>query len=337
LSSSSEEPKTTGAESIMRKLILGAVAIVGIGYILTNIGGALVLGYFLSTRSIITVEVLPMSGTILFLIALIVLIIMGVFLVLGGLQYFRGGGPPQEVMFFGTLMAAFYLLCLGIGSALVLTHISLNIALLITAPVILMVGTAIYMIPSFRMRLIGSVLGIVAGILLAVVMLDPPTLKLVLGVMNNMWNDVPFSGPFMSMSFLEGITIVLGSLAAFVHSFFADRKEDLLTHVIIGIAGLIYGIGVFVGSLVLSFSFLDLLWKAPWLGPFHDVPGWIFGTGVFWSASLIILVIGGIALVICACLGFALAAQEFSQRWLMPYSTEKLTKPLKARRRSKIR
>lgn len=337
MSSSSEEPKTTGAESIMRKLILGAVAIVGIGYILTNIGGALVLGYFLSTRSIITVEILPMSGTILFLIALIVLIIMGVFLVLGGLQYFRGGGPPQEVMFFGTLMAAFYLLCLGIGSALVLTHISLNIALLITAPVILMVGTAIYMIPSFRMRLIGSVLGIVAGILLAVVMLDPPTLKLVLGVMNNMWNDVPFSGPFMSMSFLEGITIVLGSLAAFVHSFFADRKEDLLTHVIIGIAGLIYGIGVFVGSLVLSFSFLDLLWKAPWLGPFHDVPGWIFGTGVFWSASLIILVIGGIALVICACLGFALAAQEFSQRWLMPYSTEKLTKPLKARRRSKIR
>jgi len=337
LSSSSEEPKTTGAESIMRKLILGAVAIVGIGYILTNIGGALVLGYFLSTRSIITVEVLPMSGTILFLIALIVLIIMGVFLVLGGLQYFRGGGPPQEVMFFGTLMAAFYLLCLGIGSALVLTHISLNIALLITAPVILMVGTAIYMIPSFRMRLIGSVLGIVAGILLAVVMLDPPTLKLVLGVMNNMWNDVPFSGPFMSMSFLEGITIVLGSLAAFVHSFFADRKEDLLTHVIIGIAGLIYGIGVFVGSLVLSFSFLDLLWKAPWLGPFHDVPGWIFGTGVFWSASLIILVIGGIALVICACLGFALAAQEFSQRWLMPYSTEKLTKPLKARGRSKVR
>jgi len=337
LSSSSEEPKTTGAESIMRKLILGAVAIVGIGYILTNIGGALVLGYFLSTRSIITVEILPMSGTILFLIALIVLIIMGVFLVLGGLQYFRGGGPPQEVMFFGTLMAAFYLLCLGIGSALVLTHISLNIALLITAPVILMVGTAIYMIPSFRMRLIGSVLGIVAGILLAVVMLDPPTLKLVLGVMNNMWNDVPFSGPFMSMSFLEGITIVLGSLAAFVHSFFADRKEDLLTHVIIGIAGLIYGIGVFVGSLVLSFSFLDLLWKAPWLGPFHDVPGWIFGTGVFWSASLIILVIGGIALVICACLGFALAAQEFSQRWLMPYSTEKLTKPLKARRRSKVR
>lgn len=337
MSSSSEEPKTTGAESIMRKLILGAVAIVGIGYILTNIGGALVLGYFLSTRSIITVEVLPMSGTILFLIALIVLIIMGVFLVLGGLQYFRGGGPPQEVMFFGTLMAAFYLLCLGIGSALVLTHISLNIALLITAPVILMVGTAIYMIPSFRMRLIGSVLGIVAGILLAVVMLDPPTLKLVLGVMNNMWNDVPFSGPFMSMSFLEGITIVLGSLAAFVHSFFADRKEDLLTHVIIGIAGLIYGIGVFVGSLVLSFSFLDLLWKAPWLGPFHDVPGWIFGTGVFWSASLIILVIGGIALVICACLGFALAAQEFSQRWLMPYSTEKLTKPLKARGRSKVR
>ena len=337
MSSSSEEPKTTGAESIMRKLVLGAVAIIGIGYILTNIGGALMLGYFLSTRSIITVQILPMSGAILYLIALIVLVIMGLFLVLGGFQYFRGGSPPQEVMFFGTLMAAFYLLCLGIGSALLLTRLNLNIALLITAPVVLMVGTAIYMIPSLRMRLIGSVLGIVGGILLAVVMFDPPTLKLVLGVMNNMWNDVPFSGPFMSMSFLEGIAIVLGSLAAFVHSIFAERKEDLLTHVFLGIAGLVYGTGVFVGSLVLSFSFLDLLWKAAWLGPFHDVPGWIFGTGVFWSASLIILVIGGVALIICACLGFALAAQEFSQRWLLPYSTDKLTKPLKARDRSKIR
>lgn len=332
---SPQKTRTTGVESILRKLVLATVTIVGIGYILANIGAAIILGYFLSTRSIVTAEILSISGTILFLIALIVVMVLGVFLVLGGLQYFRGGGPPQEVMFFGTLLASFYLLCLGIGSSLLLPEMSLNTVLLIVSPIILMVGTAIYMIPSFRLRLIGSVLGIVGGILLAVVMFDPPTLKLVLGGMNEMWNDAPFSGPFMSMSFLEGMAFVLGSLAAFVHSIFAERREDLLTHVILAIAGLVYGIGLFVGSLVLSFSFLDLLWKAPWLGPFYDVPGWIFGIGVFWSASLIILVIGGIVLIVCACLGFAFAAQEFSQMWLMPYSTEKIDTPHTARGRTK--
>ena len=281
------------------------------------------IGYSLSSLSIITSEILPISGAVLFLVAQIVIVVTGIFLILGGLQYFKVGDPPQGVMFFGTLLASFYLLCLGIGSELLLTQLNLNIILLIVAPIIVMVGTATYMIPSFRLRLIGSILGIVGGILLAFVMFDPPTLQLVLGGMDNMWNDVPFSGPFMSMSFLEGMAIVLGSVAALVHSIFAERKEDLLTHVIFAIAGLVYGIGLFVGSLVLSFSFLDLLWKAPWLGPFYDAPDWVFGTGVFWSASLLILVIGGVVLIVCACLGFAFAAQEFSQMWPMPYSQSK--------------
>jgi len=307
----------------MRKLVLAAGIIVGIGYILVNIGGAIMIGYSLSSLSIITSEILPISGAVLFLVAQIVIVVTGIFLILGGLQYFKVGDPPQGVMFFGTLLASFYLLCLGIGSELLLTQLNFNIILLIVAPITVMVGTAIYMIPSFRLRLIGSILGIVGGILLAFVMLDPPTLQLVLGGMDNMWNDVPFSGPFMSMSFLEGMAIVLGSVAALVHSIFAERKEDLLTHVIFAIAGLVYGIGLFVGSLVLSFSFLDLLWKAPWLGPFYDAPDWVFGTGVFWSASLLILVIGGVVLIVCACLGFAFAAQEFSQMWPMPYSQSK--------------
>lgn len=321
---SSAKPESAAIESFMRKMVLTALTVVGVGYVLAHIGGAIMLGYFLSTRSIITSEILPISGTILFLVGLIVLIIIGVFLVFGGLQYYKGGNPPQEEMFFGTLLASFYLLCLGIGTSLLFPQMSPNTVLLIVAPIIVMVGTAIYMIPSFRLKLLGSILGIVGGICLAVVMFDPPTLKLALGGMNEMWNEVPFPGPFMSMSFLEGIAFVLGSLAAFIHSICAERKEDLLTRVILAIAGLVYGLGLFVGSIVLSFSFLDLLWKAPWLGPFHEAPSWIFGTGVFWSASLIILVIGGIVLIVCACLGFALAAQEFSELWLMPYSREKI-------------
>ncbi len=320
---SSQKNETNTIQSILRKLVLAAGIIVGIGYVLVNIGGAIMVGYSLSSLSIITSEILPISGAVLFLVAQIVIVVTGIFLILGGLQYFKVGDPPQGVMFFGTLLASFYLLCLGIGSELLLTQLNFNIILLIVAPIIVMVGTAIYMIPSFRLRLIGSILGIVGGILLAFVMLDPPTLQLVLGGMDNMWNDVPFSGPFMSMSFLEGMAIVLGSVAALVHSIFAERKEDLLTHVIFAIAGLVYGIGLFVGSLVLSFSFLDLLWKAPWLGPFYDAPDWVFGTGVFWSASLLILVIGGVVLIVCACLGFAFAAQEFSQMWPLPYSQSK--------------
>lgn len=313
---------STGIESIMRRLVLAASSILGVGYVLSNIAGSMMLGYFVSTRSIVTTEILPMSGAILFLIGLIVLTIIGVFLILGGLQFSKEGSPPQGVIFFGTLLASFYLLCLGIGSTLLLSPTSLSTVILVVAPVILMVGTAIYMIPSLRVRLIGALLGILGATLLIVVMLDPPTLTLVLGSMNEMWNEVPFAGPFMSMSLLEGIAFILGSLAAFIHSIFAERKEDLLTYVILGIAGLVYGVGLFVGSMVLSFSFLDLLWKAPWLGPFYDVPSWVFGTGVFWSASLIVLVIGGIVLIVAACLGFAFSAQQFSQLWLIPHSKE---------------
>ncbi len=337
MSNSPPKLKTIGIESIMRKLILAAVVIVGIGYILTNIGGVTMLGYFLTTRSITTTEIFLISSAVLFLIALIVLMITGVFLAIGGLQYSKGGSLPQGVIFVSTLLASFYLLCLGIGSALLLPQVSVNAWLLVVAPIIVMVGTAIYMIPTFHLRPIGSLLGIIGGILLAVVMLDPPTLGLILGSMNEMWNDVPFTGSFMAMSFLEGLAFVLGSLAAFVHSIFAERKEDLLTHVILAITGLVYGIGMFAGSLILSFSFLNLLWKAPWLGPFYNVPNWVFGMGVFWSASLIIQVIGGIVLIVCGCMGFTFAAQEFSQQWLISYSIETIDAPRKVPRRTKTR
>jgi hypothetical protein len=76
---------------------------------------------------------------------------------------------------------------------------------------------------------------------------------------------------------------------------------------------LIYGIGVFIGPLILSFSFLDIVWKAPWLGPLYGLPSWVVDTTIFWSASLVLLEIGGILLILSSCLGFVFAAQEFSK------------------------
>jgi len=77
---------------------------------------------------------------------------------------------------------------------------------------------------------------------------------------------------------------------------------------------LIYGIGMFVGSQVLALNFLDLLWKAPYEGEIlFNLPQWFSGTVAFWSASLFLLMIGGLVLIASSCVGFIFSAQEFAQ------------------------
>jgi hypothetical protein len=106
----------------------------------------------------------------------------------------------------------------------------------------------------------------------------------------------------------------LGPASAFVYSIVANRKEEPVAHAFLSMIALVYGIGMFIGSQVLAFSFLNLLWKAPYEGQvLYGSPQWIFGTVAFWSASLILLMIGGIILIVSSCMGFIFAAQEFAQ------------------------
>jgi len=190
------------------------------------------------------------------------------------------------------------------------SEMSLSVVLLVISPILVMVSAAVYTVPSFPYRLVASLLGIVSGILLAIAIFNLQPLQLVLTEAKG-W-DVPFLGPFMSMALLEGMVLILGSIAAPVHSLLSERKTKPMSHLLFSIIGLVYGIGLFVGGLLLSFSFLNLVWKAPWVLALSEVPRWVFNIVIFWSASLVVLEIGGIILIISSCLGFAFAAKEFS-------------------------
>jgi len=285
-----------------------AAGVLGIGYILPNVATILILWYVFSQYTMSSVAVIThMCGIILFIVASIILMVVGIFIIIGGIQFYRRS-IPSGVLFIGTLLTSFYLLCLGVASTLIVPQLNIDVVMLLISPVLIMVGAATYMAPSRTFKLIGSALGIVGGTLLAFVIFDFKALGLIL----NRWN-IPFLGPFMSKSILEGAAVILGALAVFIHSMLSGRKEEPVSHVFLSIVALVYGIGVFIGPLNLSFTFWDLIWKAPWMPPLHGVPGWVLVTTVFWSASLIVLAIGGIILMVSSCLGFMFAAQEFSQ------------------------
>lgn len=288
-------------------MVSTAAIFIGVGYVLPSIATVIMLSYFLLQYPIESLgNVYMASGIILFIIASILLMAVGVFVVIGGIQYFVGN-VPREVMFIGILLSSFYLLCLGTGSSLILQQLDLPIWLLIAGSILVMASTVFYVAPSLRFQLAGSLVGIAGGILLAVAISKIQILDLVF-----MW-DIPFPGPFMSMAILEGFSIILGSITALIHSV-ARNREKPVTYVFLSIAALIYGIGVFIGSLVLSLSFLNIAWKAPWpVSPLFGKPDWVLNTMIFWVASLGMLEIGGIALILSACLGFILATTQFSQ------------------------
>ena len=300
-------PETGGVGSVLRKLVLAAATLLGVGYIVVNIPVVVLLvSRFAEIPIVSTQNISELAGITLFLMGSVLLMILGCFFIIGGLQYYRGGAH-QGVIFLGSVLASSYLLCLGIGSLLLVSQMNLSAILFIVSSVLLMVATATYMGHSIPFKLVGSILGIVGGILLAIALFNHQTLELIFD-----WN-VSFPGPFMSISALEAIVVILGPVTAFIYPILADRREEPVAHAFLSIVALVYGIGTFIGSQILSFSFLDLLWKAPWLGPFHGVSQFIFGAVAFWSASLFLLMIGGIMLIVSSCIGFIFAAQEFAQ------------------------
>lgn len=313
------KPELRDIKWTIRRFIPLTTTVLGLGYILPNIAIVIILSYILSQTSISSLQMITqMSGIILFLMASIVMIVIGATLIVGGMRYNKRKQSPRGIIFIGVLFASFYLLCLGVGSALLLSEINLNVGLLIVGPIFIMVSAAVYMVPSLASRLIGHTLGIIGGFLLAIVTFNFQILEVATG-----W-DVPFPGPFMSLTVMEGIAMILGAIAVAVYSSFAGRNEKPVAYVLLSIVGLIYGIGVFIGPLILSFSFLDIVWKAPWLGPLYGLPSWVVDTTIFWSASLILLEIGGILLILSSCLGFVFAAQEFSKIYVASSETSEV-------------
>jgi len=292
-------------ESVLRKIVSVAALFTGLGYVLPNIATVIMLNYYLSQYRIESPEdVYMISGITLFIIATVLLMAVGAFIVFGGIQCFFGN-VPGKIMFLGILLSSFYLLCLGTGSALILQETSWPILLLIASSILVMASVAFYMVPSSRLKFVACLLGIVSGIFLTTATLNSEIFDLVFD-----WN-VPFPGPFMSMAILEGLTIVLASITALIYSVLGNEEKPII-HVFLSMVALAYGIGVIVGSLILSLNLLNLVWKAPWELALHGQPDWVLSTVVFWVASLGILEIGGILLILSACTGFVFAATHLS-------------------------
>ena len=288
-----------GSEALnLRKLLLATTTVLGSGFVLVNTAIAIILVYFISQLSISSLTQIAMvGGTLLFLLASITMILLGFFVILGGLHSYRWG-PPEGIISLGVLSGSFYLFCLGIGSALL--QMNLGVVLLILSAVLFMVGAAAYTSASLDFKLIGSIIGIVGGVFLAIAVLNFQIFK---PVFVN-W-DVSFPGPFMSMNIVEGIVMIVAPVAVLVNLILTVRREKSTSHVFFPVVTLIYGTGMFIGSLILALNLWDQLWKAPWLPPLYGVPNWVFGATIFWSVSLIVLAIGGIFLVMSSCLMFA--------------------------------
>jgi hypothetical protein len=300
------------AKPIIRRLVLWVSAIIGLGFILPNAAVVSMLVYVLSTFTIASQGiVIQMSGTILFLLASILLIVLGIVIVNWGIRYYTHSSCTETV-FIGVILGSFYLLCLGMGSALLAPKIGPGELLLVISPVLIMVSVALNAVPSFRYRTVAALLGIASGVLLATALYYVQPLKLAFMNWNTGWDNIVFLGPFMSFALSEGMVVIVASIAASVHLLSAGQKAKPASYALFSIIGLIYGISLFIGAFTLSFSLLNIVWET-WLPPLSGLPTWIFQVVIFWSASLIILEIGGLALIALSSLGLVSAAKEFSQ------------------------
>jgi len=302
------ETRASKLESLLKKVTLSALTMLGIGYVLVNVPIALLTADTMMSIPIASqANVEAIAGRVLFLMASIIAAILGALFIYGAVQFYEHS-QTKGTVFLGVTLGSFYLLCLGVGATLLLPETNLAALLLIAAPILVAVSSATHTSPDTRFRVFGSVLGIAGGLALAYAIFNLKTLDLIFN-----WS-IPFTGPFMSLKVLEAAAVILGSTVACVNSLFDHLFEERpFAHASVLLVALVYGLGTLIGSLVLSMSFWNLIWKSPWVGPLHGISEWIMNTIVFWSASLVLMDIGGILLITGACLGFMYVAQEFSK------------------------
>lgn len=300
----------------LRKLVLVTGVVLGSGFILTNVALSIILAYQTMQFSISSsAQITSLFGTLLFLVASIILIILGVFLVVGVIYFYRWGAP-EGILSLGILLGSLYLLLLGVGS--VLLHSGIESMMLLLSAVFFMIGSAAYLSTTSDFKFTGSFMILGGGILLATVLLNYSIWETVFAE----W-DAPFLGPFMSMNIVEAILMIVAPAALLIDLIVKRRKEKSTAHIVFPIITLIYGMSMFIGTLFLTLNLWNLLWKAPWLGPLYGVPDWVFGATVFWSVALMILAIAGIFLGVSSFMAFAnvtsaLSMEEGFSRILPP-------------------
>ena len=295
-------------ELLFRKMALAAATMIGIGYVLVNAPVAMLIADSILRIPVASqANVMAIAGRALFLMALTISAFLGVLLIFGAVQFYERG-KVRGVAFLGGVLGAIYLLCLGVGSSLLLPEPSPAALALAIAPMFVVASVALYISSSQRWKLVGSATGIVGGIILAYSISNLRVLDLVFA-----WS-IPFTGPFLSLTLLESAVVILAPVAAMVHAVFSyNREERPIPYAFTLLVALAYGLGAFIGSIVLSMSFWNLIWQSPWVGSFHGLSDWAANMIVFWSASLVLMDIGGILLTAVACLGFVCMARELSK------------------------
>jgi hypothetical protein len=281
---------------------------IGISYVLVNAPVAMLIGDSILRIPIASqANVMAIAGRVLFLMALTISAFLGVLLIFGAVQFYERGNV-RGVAFLGGVLGAFYLLCLGVGSSLLLPEPSPAALALAIAPMFIVASVALYISSSKRWKLLGSATGIVGGIILAYSISNLRALDLIFD-----WN-IPFTGPFLSLTLLESAVVILAPVAAMAHAVFSySREERPIPHAFTLLVSLAYGLGAFIGSIVLSMSFWSLIWQSPGVGPFHGLSDWVANMIVFWSASLVLMDVGGVLLTVVSGLGFVCTARELSK------------------------
>ncbi len=297
-----ESYKTEGSQSLFRRLLVSALLVLGAGYALNNVPVILMFHYRFSQLSLSSFQnVLAVIGMLLIMFASMIFIALGVLMVVGAIKYSLGDFS-RGIVIVGVFLGSLYLLCLGVGSVLLISESNWGAVLLTASPMFFLTAIACRASSTRRAKLVGSVVGLLGGIIFTVA-LSPVFRVQIFKLVFTEW-DVLVPGPFMSMAVVEGPALAFGSLAALFHSMLDENGENPVKYALYPIATLVYGFGIIIGPLVLSLSFLNLLWKAPWLGPLHNAPDLISNTITFWSASLVILIIGGILLILASLAGF---------------------------------
>jgi len=303
-----EETQASRLERLLRKASLAAMTMIGLGYVLTNAQVAILVGHSILT---IPIESQPnisaIAGRMLFVMASSIAVALGLLLIFGAVQFYERG-RVKGVAFLGVSLGSFYLLCLGTSSLLLLSEINPAALTLTISPLIVVAAAVLHTSSRPRAKLLGSAVGALGGVILAYAIMNINVLDLIFD-----WN-IPFAGPFMSWPVLESAVVVLAPIAASTHMVFSYAKEELhIPHVFTLLVGFVYGLGAFIGSIVLAMSFWNWIWKSPWTGAFHSLPEWFMNMIVFWSASLVLMDIGGILLMSAAFVGFICVARELSK------------------------
>ena len=290
-------------DSLIHKLILASLIMIGMGFIAPNIAASIITGYKISQTPISSMEnVTKFSGLTFFLISFILLIILGISLIIWATQFNIDKVPPLRITILSIQFASIYLLFLSIGS-LVCSEAKAGLAPFISS-VLIMIGTGIYISKSPIIRVASSCIGAIGGILLAYSEFQFSPFQLAFS-----W-DLPYPGLFLSLPVVEAVAIVIVSIEIAVFTICSEIVEleeefkiyNVVVIDLVAIAGIIYAVGIIGSSLRLSLSILNFLWKAPWSPPFYGLPQWMLNVIMYWAASTIVLIIGAVLLIAASCL-----------------------------------